>query len=461
MHNKLKAIITKEQHTLIFKNIRKKGDKITSYTLIGYFIFGLCIAPIYDTWLIGVGVGLMCLISYYSAKFILPKSTLNQYVASAVYAVFMAQFIYQMHGLFEMHFWVFIGCTLLIVYQNWKLHIPLISIVVIHHALFAYLQFTGNEDIYFTQLEFMNLNTFLIHTMLANIIFLICGYWSYDNYNKTLAMAYQNLKIKNQRDEILSKSEKLKDANKIVQQTNLNLEEIVSKRTEELILAKEELNLFLYRTSHDLRGPLARIEGLLELARIENVQSKYWGECNTVVSEMAKTLEKLLMISTISNKTSECQLITFEKLRDFVSKEFANYDANINFEYQSDVTTFYSKPTLIKLILKALVENAIIFNYQKPEVNVEIFLDEEDVLSIYVTDNGIGIEEKDMSHLFDMFFKASNKSKGNGLGLFIVKQAIKELNGEIDVSSKITKGSKFKVVIPVEVNLNQLSSMSA
>ena len=133
----------------------------------------------------------------------------------------------------------------------------------------------------------------------------------------------------------------------------------------------------------------------------------------------------------------------------------------INFEYQSDVTTFYSKPTLIKLILKALVENAIIFNYQKPEVNVEIFLDEEDVLSIYVTDNGIGIEEKDMSHLFDMFFKASNKSKGNGLGLFIVKQAIKELNGEIDVSSKITKGSKFKVVIPVEVNLNQLSSMSA
>ncbi|UZR97942.1 sensor histidine kinase [Chondrinema litorale] len=461
MHNKLKAIISKEQHNLIFKNIRKKGDKITSYTLLGYFIFGLCIAPIYNTWIIGIGVGLLNLISYYTSKILLPQSTLNQYVASAVYAVFMAQFIYQMHGLFEMHFWVFIGCTLLIVYQNWKLHLPLVSIVIIHHGLFAYLQFTGNEEIYFTQLNFMDLNTFLIHIFLANIIFLICGYWSFDNYNKTLAMAYQNIKIKNQRDEILSKSEKLKDANKTVQQTNLNLEEIVTKRTEELILAKEELNLFLYRTSHDLRGPLARIEGLLELAKIENVQSVYWNECNTVVGEMAKTLEKLLMISTISNKSSECQLITFEKLKDFVTKEFSHYDANINFQYQTDVTTFYSKPTLIKLILKALVENAIIFNYQKPEVNVEIFLGEDNILSIYVTDNGIGIEEKDMSHLFDMFFKASNKSKGNGLGLFIVKQAIKELNGEIDVNSKITKGTKFKIIIPVEVKQNQLNNMSA
>ena len=189
---------SKEKYNLIFEGIWKKANKITSYTLVGYFIFGICISPIYDTWTIGLGVGSLCLIAYFTTLKILPKSQLNQYVASAVYAIFMAQFIYQMHGLFEMHFWVFIGCTLLIVYQNWKLQLPLATIVVIHHGMFAYLQYTGMDDIYFTQLQYMDLQTFLFHNLLAVIIFLICGYWSYDLYKKTMEMGNNQLKLENQ-----------------------------------------------------------------------------------------------------------------------------------------------------------------------------------------------------------------------------------------------------------------------
>src|SRR5436853_4215271 len=103
--------------------------------------------------MIAIGSGGLCLIAYYSAKKVLPDSNLYQYVLSGVLGVFMAQFIYQMHGLFEMHFFAFIGSAILITYQNWKLQIPMLLVVVIHHIAFGYLQNAGVENIYFFPLN--------------------------------------------------------------------------------------------------------------------------------------------------------------------------------------------------------------------------------------------------------------------------------------------------------------------
>ncbi len=89
-----------------------------NYFVPGHFLVGLALATFYDTWFIAFGVGGLCLIAYYSVKLLLPQSTLYQYVLSVVLGIFMAQFIYQMHGLFEMHFFAFIGSAILITYQN-------------------------------------------------------------------------------------------------------------------------------------------------------------------------------------------------------------------------------------------------------------------------------------------------------------------------------------------------------
>ena len=135
--------------------IKAKSDKVMNYFLITFFVVGLILAPFYDTWMVAVGVGSLSLLAYYSAKLILPNSDLYQYVLAAVLGIFMAQYIYQMHGLFEMHFIAFIGSAMLITYQNWKLQIPLTIVVVLHHATFAYLQYVGYEKIYFTQLDYI------------------------------------------------------------------------------------------------------------------------------------------------------------------------------------------------------------------------------------------------------------------------------------------------------------------
>ena len=173
-------------HQEFFAAIHKKSEKIIDAAMLGYFLNGLFLSFFYDTWLIGIGVGSLCLMAYFGARFALPKTSLSHYVAATVFAIFMAQFIYQMHGMFEMHFWAYVAATLIITYQNWRLFIPLSLVIVAHHAGFAWLQYSGIEEIYFTQLEYMNLQTFLFHAFLAVLIISICAYWSYDLAQQTI-----------------------------------------------------------------------------------------------------------------------------------------------------------------------------------------------------------------------------------------------------------------------------------
>lgn len=158
---------------------KKASNKVVDYFLLCYFAAGLLFASFYGTWWIGVGVSGLCLLAYYVTKWGLPASDLYQYVLSAVLGIFMALYIYQMHGLFEMHFFAFIGSAILITYQNWKLQFPIMLIVVVHHGAFGYLQNIGYEKLYFTQLGSFPLQTFIIHVVLAAMIFFTSGLWAY------------------------------------------------------------------------------------------------------------------------------------------------------------------------------------------------------------------------------------------------------------------------------------------
>ncbi len=169
-----------------------------NYVMLLYFAFGLFLASFYDTWTIAVGVGGLCVLAHFITKAILPGYSAYQYVMSGAFAIFSAQFIYQMHGLFEMHFMFFVGSALLITYRNWKLIIPLVLITVIHHTWFAWLQYSGTKEIYFTQLSYMDLHAFIFHVSLAAVIMGICAYWSYDLGKTTLSDATKNLILEKQ-----------------------------------------------------------------------------------------------------------------------------------------------------------------------------------------------------------------------------------------------------------------------
>ena len=161
------------------QRVKRRSDKLTNQFLIIYFLGGFVCAFFYDTWLIATGGGCIYLLIYYSVKIGIPETNLYQYVLSGILGLFMAQYIYQMHGMFEVYFFAFIGSTVLIMYQNWKLQIPLFVILVIHLSIFGYHQNSDFDNPYFKNLNPYELERFILHILLAGLVFFICGLWSY------------------------------------------------------------------------------------------------------------------------------------------------------------------------------------------------------------------------------------------------------------------------------------------
>jgi two-component system sensor histidine kinase/response regulator len=120
-----------------------------------------------------------------------------QYVLSVVLGIYMSQFIYQMHGMFEMYFLAFIGSALLITYQYWKLQLPMLLFVVLHHTLLSHLQTIGLRRVYFNQLNYTDVQTVIIHIFLTVGIFLICGLCAFQlhKYNEMELLQGEQLRL--------------------------------------------------------------------------------------------------------------------------------------------------------------------------------------------------------------------------------------------------------------------------
>ncbi|MDW3209619.1 MAG: ATP-binding protein [Reichenbachiella sp.] len=196
--------LTKQELAISFKEINQKSDTFIVRFLFAHVAFSLFLATFYDTWLLAISVGSLSLISWYLIKLTLPNTQLHQYVASMFFGVYVGLFIYQMHGLFEMHFFAFIASAILITYQNWKLQVPLILFVGLHHGAFAYAQFIGTQEVYFTQLEYMDLQTFIFHISLAVTVVTICGFWAHNLRIATIQNAMKSKELESSNSKLES-----------------------------------------------------------------------------------------------------------------------------------------------------------------------------------------------------------------------------------------------------------------
>jgi two-component system sensor histidine kinase/response regulator len=318
----------------LFRSIYLKADRLNERVLFLMFGFGIFIALFYNTWLIAFGVGGLCLLAYFITKKLLPESNLYQYVLSAISAILAAQYIYQMHGMAEMHFWVFINSTIFILYQNWRLQIPLIVLVIIHHGSFAYLQYIGYKEIYFTQLAYMDLTTFLFHGILASCVCFIAGVWSYNIRQRTVQdasnlkalsklqqelqqsmdranelnreMQTKNKDLKASEEMLLASSEELK-------QINENLNSLVENRTKVIIDQNKKLMHHAFVSAHKVRSPLARILGLVDLIKHEMELSTKGKELHQHLKLSAHELDDILREVRVNLNESEYLNVEPEK----------------------------------------------------------------------------------------------------------------------------------------------------
>jgi PAS domain S-box-containing protein len=283
--------------------VKEKSDRQMNYFLFAFFFIGLLLAFYYDTWLIAIGVGGLSLLSYYSTRLILPRSNLYQYVLGVVLGVFMAQFIYQMHGMFEMHFLAFIASAILITYRNWKLQVPLAVVVILHHAAFGYLQFIGFDKIYFTQMESLSLQVFTIHILLATAIFFLCGLWAYNfkisgEHDAEQSFEVGKLQEANEQKEVLIvMSENLKHSNEKLKQANDELEKIFNT-VDEVLFSMDMVN---YRIKH-ISVACIKVYGYTpdEFIRDRDLWLKLIDKKDKIF--VGKVYEKLQLGNTVFNK---------------------------------------------------------------------------------------------------------------------------------------------------------------
>ena len=419
--------------------VKQKSDRLMNYFLASFFAGGLLLAIFFDTWLVAVGVGTLSLIAYYSTRALLPHSDTYQYVVSTVFGIFMAQYIYQMHGLFEMHFIAFIGSAILVTYQNWRLQIPLALLVIVHHASFGYLQYVGYDKIYFTQLNYMTLQTFVIHGILATIVFFICGLWAYQLKAMSETQIKQTFEMGRFQEEQLQR--------KALLQSN-----------EELRKSNKELDSFVYSVSHDLRAPLSSMLGVVSLCEMGNMDpfiEKNVGLLKTSIKKLDGFIIDILDYSRNSRLEIDPQEIHFNDLLTDISNnlKFIGVDEQRKVDIRTTIrngVAFYSDKSRIGIILNNLISNSI--RYQNPDaadpfvdIRVEVSGQAADIL---IKDNGIGIDQGNQTKVFNMFYRVSTKSIGSGLGLYIVRETVEKLGGAIELRSEIGKGTEFHIRLP-------------
>ena len=226
---------------------------------------------------------------------------------------------------------------------------------------------------------------------------------------------------------------------------------------EELIKDKtNDLDMLLYRASHDIKGPLKSIDGLCQIG-IQDHKDKniYFEHIQTVSIRLQHILNSLLHIAEQNRIEFKFESINIYKLvQECIQQNLAEYPdiKKVYFEISiSENAVIQSERFTLSSVFQNIIENSIKYmDKSKVENRVKISLyDTADQHILIFEDNGIGIKASNLKNIFQMFYRANTVNPtGVGLGLYIVKQHIERLNGQIEIDSKEGEFTRFTIRLP-------------
>jgi signal transduction histidine kinase len=232
---------------------------------------------------------------------------------------------------------------------------------------------------------------------------------------------------------------------------------LIQKKNDELIKINEELDSFIYRASHDLRAPLSSILGLTEIA-LRSGKREDMKSCLTMIRERVLAQDDVIheiidyarnLRTDVTYEKFDLKLLIFEVIDTLLFNEGAD---KIDFQVNvADDFEILSDRVRVNIILSNLLSNAVKYHDNSKEnrfIKVNVRQDNSK-LAIEVEDNGLGIPPDQHNKIFDMFYRASEKSTGSGLGLFIVKDILGKMNGTIEFTSIYKEGTRFTFFIPL------------
>lgn len=260
--------------------------------------------------------------------------------------------------------------------------------------------------------------------------------------------------------ELATQEEEIRQNNEYLSVINNQLTEEREKllhTTLELEDRNFELDQILYRTSHDIRSPIASVLGLINIIKEETDIKKvreYIAFIEKRVSDLDRFTRSMLSYGKEQRSEVRFELIDFEQLINHCWLDlqylptFARLQKTLSIE--KDCLSFYSDSFRLGIVLSNILSNAVKYQNLKREdsfVSVHI-TQREDEAVITIRDNGIGVEQEYIDKVFDMFFRATDKSEGSGLGMYIVQQTVERLDGTIKFTSTVGEGTTITITIP-------------
>lgn len=233
-------------------------------------------------------------------------------------------------------------------------------------------------------------------------------------------------------------------------------EEKLKAQYEELQKTNYELDRFVYSVSHDLRAPLTSMLGLINISELEDLSAthrQYLDMMRSCINRLDYFIKDILNYSQNTRTDILCEKINFYKIIEETKTALRHIPEaehlTINLEIEDGIP-FCSDSSRIKVLLHNLISNAIKYQDMNKKFSM-LFLrieTSEEKCTIISKDNGIGIHQKHIDKIFNLFYRASHHSKGSGLGLYITKETVDKLSGQIKVESELGKFTTFEIEIP-------------
>jgi len=245
------------------------------------------------------------------------------------------------------------------------------------------------------------------------------------------------------------------------------LADILNQMLDSLQLSYEKQTRFISDAAHELRTPISVVQGYSNLL-------KRWGKDDkAVISEaveaiesesanMKNLVEKLLFLARTDKKalTLEPSEFFMNELVEEIVKEAAVYAESRKISTgQMEAVAVTADRELIKQALRIFLDNSIKYTPISGAATLSCYREGGDYCAIVVSDNGIGISEEDLPHIFERFFKCDKArvrdGGSTGLGLSIAKWILDSHNAEISVSSSLGIGTTFKVLLPEKMDAEE------
>ena len=299
-----------------------------------------------------------------------------------------------------------------------------------------------------------------------------------DNQNPLAHAAANNANFESRDFYLLSlQGEGIPIAISLVPSGGRNSDRIITFRNIAQELAKEsEQTEFISTASHEMRTPVASIEGYLGLAlnpstaTIDGRARQYLTEAHAASQHLGKLFQDLLDVTKLDDKRAKVHLVPAEMVstvRDIATKQFnaLSEGKKLSFSFGSgsdsgadndDVQVDQLVYAMVDLdflqeILANLISNAIKYTPEGGAIWVAARGDGDNVL-INVTDTGMGISPDNLTHIFQKFYRVDNSQTreigGTGLGLYIVKERTEAMGGRVWAESTFSEGSTFYVSLP-------------